>query len=280
MNFSTLVRHALLLCTLASVLTSCDKNNNISLFSVANDQELGLQVSEQIAADPDNYPLLPEEGNEEAYAYLRAMTDEILNSGQVQYKSEFAWEVHLIDQDVLNAFCTPGGYIYVYTGLIKYLDNIDDLAGVMGHEIAHADLRHSSRSLQKQYGVGILLSILLGDESSQLAEIAAGYANGLAALKFSRSHESESDDRSVEYLAHTDYACNGAAAFFEKLQEDGMTSDNLEFLSTHPSPDNRIADINSKANEEGCDTHLSDDSTYGMTYAEFKALFETPVSTQ
>ncbi|MBU2913920.1 MULTISPECIES: M48 family metalloprotease [Reichenbachiella] len=256
-------------------LSSCDKNNNLSLFSVSNDLELGQQVAAQIAADPTTYPILPESGNEEAYAYLEAMTDEILNSGEVQYKDEFAWEVHIIDQDVLNAFCTPGGYIYVYTGLINYLDNIDDLAGVMGHEIAHADLRHSSRSLQKQYGISTLLSILLGDGGNEIAEIAAGYANGLVSLKFSRDHEEESDARSVEYLASTDYACNGAATFFQKLLADGQgSSGGLEtFLSTHPSSDSRVEDINAKADEVGCDTSLSDDNTNGMTYAEFQALF-------
>ncbi|SHJ70492.1 Peptidase family M48 [Reichenbachiella agariperforans] len=256
-------------------LSSCDKNNNLSLFSVSNDLELGQQVAAQIAADPTTYSILPESGNEEAYAYLEAMTDEILNSGEVQYKDEFAWEVHIIDQDVLNAFCTPGGYIYVYTGLINYLDNIDDLAGVMGHEIAHADLRHSSRSLQKQYGISTLLSILLGDGGNEIAEIAAGYANGLVSLKFSRDHEEESDARSVEYLASTDYACNGAATFFQKLLADGQgSSSGLEtFLSTHPSSDSRVEDINAKADEVGCNTSLSDDNTNGMTYAEFQALF-------
>lgn len=264
-----------LILTLALVasLSACDKNGNVSLFGVSNDLELGAQVAEQIAADPDTYPILDEATNEAAYSYLQAMTDEILNSGEVVYANDFAWQIHIIDQDVLNAFATPGGYIYVYTGLINYLDNIDDLAGVMGHEIAHADLRHSSRSLQKQYGVSTLLSILLGDNSSQLAEIAAGYASGLSALKFSRDHESESDARSVEYLANTVFACDGAAAFFEKLEADGQTSSTLEFLSTHPSPDNRIEDIEAKASEVGCDTELSSDNINGMSYQDFKDLF-------
>jgi len=261
------------LLALIVTLGSCDKNGNISLFGVSNDLELGAQVADQIAADPTTYPVLSESSNEAAYSYLQAMTDEILESGEVQYADEFAWQIHIIDQDVLNAFATPGGYIYVYTGLIKYLDNVDDLAGVMGHEIAHADLRHSSRSLQQSYGVSTLLSILLGDNSSQLAEIAAGYASGLSALKFSRDHESESDARSVEYLSNTVFACNGAAAFFQKLEDDGQTSTTLEFLSTHPSSDSRIADINAKADDEGCDTTLSGDNIDGMTYAQFQALF-------
>ena len=99
-----------------------------------------------------------------AYNYLQGITDEILNSGNVTYRDEFVWKIHIIEDDeVLNAFATPGGYIYVYTGLIKFLENEDDLAGVMGHEIAHSDQRHSVKQLQKMYGVQILLSVVLGE---------------------------------------------------------------------------------------------------------------------
>ncbi|MCV9387167.1 M48 family metalloprotease [Reichenbachiella ulvae] len=257
-------------------LGACDKNNNISLFSVQDDIALGAQVAAEIASDPANYPLLPEAGNEQAYAYIQAMTDEILNSGEVQYRSEFAWEVHIIEDDVLNAFCTPGGYIYVYTGLIKYLDNVDDLAGVMGHEIAHADLRHTSRQMQNQYGISTLLAILLGDNAGTLEQIAADLAGNVSALQFSKKFEAESDDKSVLYLSGTEFACNGAASFFEKLEADGQgtTSGLEEFLSTHPSPENRIADINAEASELGCSTSLSPDNVNNMTYAEFQALFQ------
>lgn len=254
-------------------LLSCDKNNNLSLFfSVEDDIALGKQVSDEIASDPNTYPILNEDEHPEAYAYLNALTDEILNSGEVQYKSEFAWQMHIIDQDVLNAFATPGGYIYVYTGLIKYLDNVDDLAGVLGHEIAHSDLRHTSRNLQKIYGIQFLVGLLLGENPNTIAEIAAGLATNATALKFSRDHEAEADDRSVEYLTHTDYACDGAASFFEKLISEDQVPGVPEFLSTHPDPENRVNDIHDKAEEENCDTTVSNDDTNAMTYQEFKDL--------
>ena len=111
---------------------ACDKNKNVVLFSVQNDQQLGQQVSQQIASDTVTYPLLSETRYPEAYTYLRNIVNKILNSGKVKYRNEFAWEVHIINDDsVLNAFCTPGGYIYVYTGIIKYLDTEDELAGVL-----------------------------------------------------------------------------------------------------------------------------------------------------
>ncbi|MEP2771001.1 MAG: M48 family metalloprotease [Fulvivirga sp.] len=247
-------------------LAACDKNDNVVLFSINDDKELGAQVSEQIENDT-TFNLMSRSEYPEAYAYLDGMVNEILNSGEVTYRDEFVWEVTLIDNDsTLNAFATPGGYIYVYTGLIKYLDNADDLAGVLGHEVAHADLRHTSRNLQKMYGIQILLSVVLGQDASQLETIAGQVAGTVAGLSFSREFEEEADAESVVYLAATHYACNGAASFFEKLEETGQSSGVPEFLSTHPSPANRVADINAQADALACDTTLSGDD-----YAGFKA---------
>lgn len=254
-------------------LNGCDENNNIVLFSIQNDIDLGKQVSEEIAADKNTYPILDKSTNAEAYAYLEAVKNAILNSGEVAYKDQFVWQLHIIkDDETLNAFATPGGYIYVYTGLIKYLDNVDDLAGVMGHELAHADLRHTSRNIQKEKGVSFLISILLGDDVAPITQIAAELATGAAYLKFSRSFEEDADAKSVVYLAKTDYACNGAAGFFAKLLDSGQAGGTPEFLSTHPAEASRVTDINAKATEKGCDTTLSGNNTAGMTYADFQAL--------
>ncbi|MCB0581461.1 MAG: M48 family metalloprotease, partial [Phaeodactylibacter sp.] len=134
--------------------TTSKPGGGFNLFTPDQDMQLGQQVAQQIADDPAQFPVLPERGNEEAYAYIRKIRDKILNTGKVAYKDEFAWEVKIIkDDNTLNAFCTPGGHIYVYTGLIKFLDSEDQLAGVMGHEIAHAAQRHSTRQMTKIYGL-------------------------------------------------------------------------------------------------------------------------------
>ena len=247
-------------CTCFAV--ACDENNNFVLFSVANDVELGQQVQQEIASDP-GFTLLPENQYPEVYAYLNAMRDDILNSGEIAYKDEFAWKLHVVHDDaVQNAFATPGGYIYIYTGLIKYLDHADDLAGVLGHEMAHADLRRTVRNLQKVYGVNILLSVALGQEPTVLEEIAGQLAGTLAGLSFSRDFEREADAHSVEYLAHTSYACNGAAHFFSKMTASGEGGQPPEFLSTHPNPEDRIEHINEKAETLNCDTSLSNGDGY------------------
>lgn len=265
-------RHIYLLSLITVIFfsTGCDKNDNFVLFSVEDDVALGQQVNEEIQNDPQ-FDVIQESENPQAYQYLDNVVNDILSSDDISYREEFAWEVYLIKNDtMLNAFATPGGYIYVYTGLIQYLDNVDALAGVLGHEIAHADLRHTSRNLQKAYGINILLSILVGQDASQLETIAGQLAGTLAGLQFSREYEREADDESVVYLADTEYACNGAAKFFEKLQQAGSSNNPPEFLSTHPSPDNRIQAINDLAQEINCDMTLSS----GTGYQQFQDLLK------
>ena len=243
------------------ITNSCSKE--FILFSIEDDIKLGAQVSKEIESNQDQYPILDENQYSQAYNYLYGIRDRILNTGEVTYKDKFAWQLKIIQNDtVLNAFVTPGGYIYVYTGLIKYLDKEDDLAGVLGHEIAHADQRHSVRQLQKVYGVQILLSIALGSNPSQLAQIAAGLAGNLGTLKFSRDHEKEADDYSVVYLDKTKYQCNAAYSFFQKLLEEQKSGQVPKFLSTHPAPQERVDDINKKAQELGCDTTPWDPASY------------------
>lgn len=229
----------------------------VNLFSVEDDIALGLQVSKQIESDPKQFPILPERGNEEAYKYIRNITNKILATGKVKNKDKFAWQVKLIDDpETLNAFATPGGYIYVYTGLIKFLDTEDQLAGVMGHEIAHAALRHSTRQMTQAYGIQTLLSVVTGKADPGMME---QIALSLVSLKFGRGHESESDEYSVVYLCNSGYDAAGAAGFFKKLA--GSPSQ-PEFLSTHPNPANRVTDIESKASSMGCSPSRANQSQH------------------
>ncbi len=242
---------ALILLSTAT-LDSCKKDSKedkpgINLFSVQDDIDFGKQVSEEIDSDGQTYPLLDSASYPEAYGHIHRITNNVLDCGLLKYRDQFVWRVKIIEDDsVLNAFCTPGGYIYVYTGLIKFLESEDELAGVMGHEIAHADERHSTEALTKQYGIEVLFTVLLGNDQGALAQIAKGMIN----LKYSRSNESESDMRSVEYLYKTDYDARGAARFFEKIIQLGGGG-GLEFLSTHPNPENRVQAILDRWEELG-----------------------------
>jgi beta-barrel assembly-enhancing protease len=247
-------------------LGSCSEDNDgINIFTVEDDKQLGLQMQQEIASNPATYPLLLESQNPEAYEHITRVRDAILASGLVAFDTEFEWEVYILkDDSVLNAFCTPGGYIYFYTGLIKFLDDESQFAGVMGHEMAHAAKRHSTKQMTKAYGLTMLLSIVLGENPGMLAQMAADLAAGTAMLAFSRDDEYESDEYSVRYLDRTTYDARGVAGFFEK-----MTGANgpPEFLSTHPNPENRVEKIMEVWTELGS----KDGEEYAARYQEFIA---------
>ena len=236
---------------------SCDRNDDFVIFSPQHDVELGAQVNEEILNNPTEYPILSKAEYPEAYALLNTMLDQILASEAIQYKDIFAYDsIKIIhDDEVLNAFATPGGYIYVYSGLIKYLDSPDHLAGVLGHEIAHADQRHSSKAIQSQMGVQLLLDVVLGENQNAVTQV----LQQLGALKYGRDAENEADEFSVQYLSNSisPYECTGAAGFFQKLTGEGGSAAVPEFLSTHPNPDNRIQNIQEAAQALSCDTESS-----------------------
>jgi hypothetical protein len=254
-----LMRHLLLkpwlLFSLAATLTgatSCtDENGNPTLFSIEDDKALGMQVAAQTDSTYRAQGKLLERAapaNRRAYELLDGVVNRVLNSGELNYRNEFPWDVKIIKDDaVQNAFATPGGHIYVFSGLIKFLEDESQLAGVLGHEIAHADRRHTSRMLQNEFGLNTLLSLIVGDNPGTLVKVAAS----LGQLGFSRDFEKEADQYSVIYLNKTTYSCDGAAGFFLKAEAQGQANPPV-FLSTHPNPGTRIQDIQAKAAELKC----------------------------
>ena len=224
-----------------------NKGKGVNLFTIEQDKQLGAQVAAEIDANTREYPLLDSAQYSDVYAYVYKVRNKILNSGKVDYKDDFLWRVRIIhDDSTLNAFCTPGGYIYVYTGILKFLENESEFAGVMGHEIGHADMRHSTRQMTQMYGIETLLAILAGDRA-MLAQV----TSSLIGLKFSRNHENEADERSVTYLCPTDYNADAGAGFFAKIQAMGGGRQ-PEFLSTHPDPGNRIENFHNLKTTLGC----------------------------
>lgn len=221
---------------------------DVTLFSLQKDKQLGARLATEISKHPGEYPVLDSTSNTEAYSHIYRIMNNVLESGEVKHENDFNWQVKIIEKDsVMNAFAAPGGYLYFYTGLIKYLNSEDALAGVMAHEIAHADKRHGTKQMTKQYGLSILTDIILGEDSSQLVQIALG----LSQLKNSRCHESEADEAAVIYLSEVpEYRCNGHKIFFEQMGSQGVP----QFLSTHPNPENRVEAINEKAGALDCDT--------------------------
>jgi len=154
--------------------------------------------------------------------------------------AQWDWDVNVIDSPELNANCGPGGKIIFYTGLVEKLNLTDDeIAAVMGHEIAHALREHGREAMSKAYGVQMATQIGsafgVGDGSLQLANMGVEY---LMTLPNSRSNENEADLIGLELAARAGYNPNAAISLWQKMAAAGGSTP-PEFLSTHPSSSSR-----------------------------------------
>ena len=227
-----------------SIFYSCGAN----IFSVEDDIQIGRDLDKEIKSRPNEFPML--KGHQDIKDYVNGIGRDILNSSsRIKYKNIFPYTFQVVNDTIINAFCTPGGFIYIYTGLMQFVDNEATLAGVIAHEIAHAENRHMTQRLTTYYGTSMLLSIILGGNPNVMAEIAANLFVGLAFLANSRSDEEEADNYSIRYLSSTKYYPGAISFFFDKIKEEqrkkGSTPGDLErLLSTHPLPQDRVDNVN------------------------------------
>ena len=248
-KYTSLIISILLTASLISlsVLNSCGAN----IFSVEDDVTLGKDINQQIKNEPQEFPVL--KGHQDVKEYVSGLGKYVLqNSSYIKYKNVFPYTFEVIhDDSTVNAFCIPGGYIYIYTGLIKFLDNEAALTGVIAHEIAHAERRHMTQRLTSYYGVSTVLSLILGSNPNQFGEIAANLFVGLGFLANSRADEEEADNYSIKYLTGTKFYPGAITYFFDKIKEEqkkkGQTPGDLDrLLATHPLPQDRIENVTAK----------------------------------
>lgn len=161
----------------------------------------------------------------------------------------FQWTFNVVDENMVNAWCMPGGKVVVYTGLLPITQDEAGLAVVMGHEIAHAVARHGSErmsnALMIQMG-GVVLSTAMSQKpqlTQALFNQAIGVTSQLGQLKFSRNHETEADKMGLVFAAMGGYDPEVAISFWERMAQAGGGQKPPELLSTHPSDETRIANL-------------------------------------
>jgi len=158
------------------------------------------------------------------------------------------WEFVVFDEPkTVNAFALPGGKVGVYSGLIKLVASDDEIATVMGHEIAHVTARHGAQRMSTGLMAavaGVALGIATNDSQNQDA-ILLGYGAlaGGTTLKFSRDHESEADHIGLRYAAKAGYDPHASVTFWQKMAKANEGSNVPVFLRTHPSDERRISDL-------------------------------------
>jgi len=158
--------------------------------------------------------------------------------------AQWKWEVNVQTTKDVNAYCMPGGKIMVYTGLMEQMNTSDaELAAVIGHEIAHALREHSRERISRQYAQQVALAgIAIATGAGQAAmEMAGQVASVTFTLPHSREQEAEADRIGLELMARAGYDPNAAVSLWQKMSKLGGSGP--EFLSTHPSSDSRIRDL-------------------------------------
>ena len=185
--------------------------------------------------------------------------DEYFNRNEVENPTaNFQWEYILIDNKKMrNAWCMPGGKIAVYTGILDATKNTNGLAAVMGHEIAHAVAKHSveraSRGTLMNVGtriIDIASGGVLSDINRNTGMNTVGLLTQLGILNpFNRKQESEADYLGMIFSSLSGYDIRETVKIWERMKELNKGKEPPEFMSTHPSSDNRIRDLNEKMNE-------------------------------
>lgn len=162
----------------------------------------------------------------------------------------YKWEVNLVEDKTVNAWCMPGGKIVVYTGILPITQNEAALAAVMGHEVSHALLQHGNQrmtqGLLQQLG-GVALSVAVADKPQEtqnlfLGAYGAGSQVGVL-LPFSRKHELEADRYGLIFTAMAGYNPQEAIALWERMEKASAGQSPPEFISTHPAEARRIEQL-------------------------------------
>jgi predicted Zn-dependent protease len=245
----------LLLAVVAVALSGCNKvpisgRNQLNLVSDSEVLQSSLaSYKEYMSKASKSTQTVKSEQVTRVGKKIAAATENYLKSnGMADQVQNFAWEFNLVKDSEINAFCMPGGKIVVYEGIMNLVSSDDELAVVLGHEVAHAVAKHSNERLSQQkalqYGGAILGAITQG--SSQTTQTIASQVFGLGAnygvmLPFSRKHETEADNIGLVLMTMAGYNPDCALTFWQKMSANG--SNKLEILSTHPSDATRIANL-------------------------------------
>jgi predicted Zn-dependent protease len=206
--------------------------------------QMGQEYAQQINAQ------LPIVQDPELNRYINVLGDSIAG---LTSRKDLNWHFFIVDSKEVNAFAVPGGYVYVNRGLIERSDKMDEVAGVLGHEIGHVVRRHTVKQMEKEQGanVGITLAcVLTGVCNSQVAGAAINIAGGAVFARFSRSDEAEADQEGFNNVVRAGISPEGMVSMFQKLLEERKSRPaGVEaWFLTHPLEEDRITAIQTRIN--------------------------------
>lgn len=208
-------------------------------------QQQEVQMGQQEAAQVDaQLPMLNDPAID---AYVNQLGQDIASHTS---RADLQWHFAVVNTDVVNAFALPGGYVYVNRGVLERATKMDELAGVLGHEIEHVVRRHTVKQMEQAQGanVGVTLAcVLTGVCNSQVAQAAINIGGTAVFAKFSREDEIQADEGGFNNLIKAGISPEGMLTFFQKLlaeeQQSGGSGATASWFADHPGTQDRINDI-------------------------------------
>lgn len=225
-------------CLLSLTVACATSPTGRSQFTLFNEQQLAQMGSASFDQLKQEEKVLKHASTRN---YVQCITDQLLRANNIQG----SWEVEVFDSPTPNAFALPGGKIGVYKGMVDLAETPDQLAAVIGHEIAHVVAKHGnervSADFATQMGVAVLSGILANRDKPNdqlLAALGIGTQVGIL-LPFSRQHETEADLIGLDLMARAGFDPRQSVNLWQNMAAKASAAP-VEFLSTHPGPNNRI----------------------------------------
>lgn len=257
------MRSASLAVLLGVVLSAC---------SISDEQEVafGRENAQKINA------ALPLVTDARATAYLSQLGRSIATRTS---RAELEWHFAIVNSDEVNAFALPGGYIYVNRGLIDRAQRLEQLAGVLGHEIGHVVERHSVEQMKKTTGANVFVTLLCAVTSlcdGGLSQVAISVAGNAILARYSRADEIEADSQAVVNVVNAGIHPSGIPEFFETLLRERARDPSLfdAFLASHPVEETRV-NYTQQLIAEYDPERLSDLVSDDPRYQEFRAVVQS-----
>jgi predicted Zn-dependent protease len=233
---------------LALVLfASCSRNpvtgkREVMLMSESSEIAMGKEADPQIQAQFGVY------NDDKLQAFINEKGREM---AAISHRPNLPFQFKILDSHIINAFAVPGGYVYFTRGIMGHFNNEAEFMGVLGHEIGHVTARHAGQMQRKQLFTQLFLigGLIVSEDFRKFADVAQQGA-GLLLLKFSRSHETESDKLGVEYSTKVGYNAHHMANFFKTLERSSGEEGRIPaFISTHPDPGDRFVNVGKLADK-------------------------------
>jgi predicted Zn-dependent protease len=211
-------------------------------------QHVSISAEQEIALGVNSLPAMIEQygglhPDAEAQKFVKGVGQRIVQSSEVK-KTPYQYDFHLLyDPNVVNAFALPGGQVFITQALFNKLETEDQLAGIFGHEVGHVVARHGAERIAKQeltQGLTGAAVVASGDyQTAQAAQMIAGLVN----MSYGRDQELESDDLGVRFMIQAGYDPEALVSVMQILESASGGQRQPEFMSTHPSPENRVQKI-------------------------------------